>query len=350
MSIAVVCPECSAKLNAPDSAAGKRVKCPKCQTGITVPAAVAEEAAFEEVVDEPAPQPKPRPKARAIADNDDDVEKPRKRRVEPEVEDDDADDDRPRKKRKRAADEDASGSRMTRNIIGGVVLLILLGVAGWVYYDKYGKPPREIIVERTPEAEAPAVFMPPPKNGPAGAGVPGGGGGDRPTVWTPDANLVGQLTQKAEVDGYQISLPQAVTTLPPPGNLPDSIKIGTWVANSGGAPTGIVSLTVISDAQTVAEAGRNMRQTLDGLTTGFASTSKFKIASRGPTETGLVNGLRFTRFSITGTGSNQVDLRGFVYGAVDGERFVTIVATGFGPTAEGETRLLESVIATIKKR
>jgi TM2 domain-containing membrane protein YozV len=35
----VVCPSCSAALNAPDSAAGKRVKCPKCTSTIEVPGA-----------------------------------------------------------------------------------------------------------------------------------------------------------------------------------------------------------------------------------------------------------------------------------------------------------------------
>ncbi len=34
----VVCPSCSASLRAPDSAAGKRVKCPKCTSTIEVPA------------------------------------------------------------------------------------------------------------------------------------------------------------------------------------------------------------------------------------------------------------------------------------------------------------------------
>jgi TM2 domain-containing membrane protein YozV len=35
----VVCPSCSAALTAPDSAAGKRVKCPKCTSTIEVPGA-----------------------------------------------------------------------------------------------------------------------------------------------------------------------------------------------------------------------------------------------------------------------------------------------------------------------
>jgi hypothetical protein len=39
MPLQVVCPGCSAKLKAPDTAAGKKTKCPKCQAVISVPIA-----------------------------------------------------------------------------------------------------------------------------------------------------------------------------------------------------------------------------------------------------------------------------------------------------------------------
>jgi len=37
MPLQVVCPACNAKLKAPDTAAGKKTKCPKCQGVISVP-------------------------------------------------------------------------------------------------------------------------------------------------------------------------------------------------------------------------------------------------------------------------------------------------------------------------
>ena len=37
MPIAVVCPSCAAKMRAPDSAAGRKTKCPKCGTALVVP-------------------------------------------------------------------------------------------------------------------------------------------------------------------------------------------------------------------------------------------------------------------------------------------------------------------------
>ncbi|HSQ56736.1 MAG TPA: hypothetical protein VLM40_13425, partial [Gemmata sp.] len=117
MSIPVVCSECSARLNAPDSATGKKVKCPKCQTVLVVPTPRVEQAAFEVVEDEPAKKPTARPKVKTdVMLEDDEDEKPRKKRAAVERDDED-EDDRPRKKKKPAA----GNPMMVRNIIGGGV-------------------------------------------------------------------------------------------------------------------------------------------------------------------------------------------------------------------------------------
>lgn len=62
MPIPVTCSSCSAKLSAPDAAAGQRIRCPKCRAVCPVPA-----LAFE-VVDDPAPEDRPRAKRPAPAD------------------------------------------------------------------------------------------------------------------------------------------------------------------------------------------------------------------------------------------------------------------------------------------
>jgi hypothetical protein len=41
MPISMKCPQCGKKLNAPDSAAGKRARCPHCKTIVTLPEAAA---------------------------------------------------------------------------------------------------------------------------------------------------------------------------------------------------------------------------------------------------------------------------------------------------------------------
>src|SRR5688572_3636665 len=98
MPIAVVCGSCHSKLNAPDAAAGKSVKCPKCKAALTVPAAT--EPQFE-VVDEPEP---PKKKKIVVVDDDDDDEdeKPKaKKKSRPVADDDDDDaDEKPKAKKK----------------------------------------------------------------------------------------------------------------------------------------------------------------------------------------------------------------------------------------------------------
>lgn len=141
----VACPNCSTRMTAPDSAAGKKVRCPKCQAAVPIPAGDE----FE-VVDEPAPPPKPAKKKPVVVEDD---EPPRKKRSRDEAdednrprnkrrrdEDDEDEDDRPRKKRRRddddEDDEPRQGVSLARNIIMGVVLLVLVAVAGYIFYTK----------------------------------------------------------------------------------------------------------------------------------------------------------------------------------------------------------------------
>ena len=154
MPILVVCPGCGTKLNAPDSGAGKKVRCPKPGCGTLVP--VPDLLPVEEVpvVDaEPLPPPKPSPVRAASVDDDedDDDDRPSKRRRDddddrPRGRRRDDDDDRPRKRR-RDDDEDDDEDRPRRRprrkrsgtnpaVVVAVVLglLLLLGGGGYVIY------------------------------------------------------------------------------------------------------------------------------------------------------------------------------------------------------------------------
>lgn len=140
MPIPVVCSGCSARLNAPDAAAGKAVKCPKCQKTVSVPAA---SPGFEVVEDEPAPVPPkkaapvddaPRRKtARPTRRDPDEDERPAAKRPARDNRDDD---DRPRKKTRRAVEEDDDeddrprGRKRQSEARGGAGLLIAVAVAG----------------------------------------------------------------------------------------------------------------------------------------------------------------------------------------------------------------------------
>ncbi|CAN5607420.1 hypothetical protein BH11PLA2_BH11PLA2_06520 [soil metagenome] len=146
MSIAVQCPECNSRLNAPDAAAGKRVKCPKCATVMQIPAVddgfeVVDEGNGFEVVDEaPAkPKAKPAPKRRLMDEDDDDDRPRRKRKVVDEYDDDDDEeddedeDDRPRKiKAKKKA---TGSSKLPLITSGAIAAVLLLGVGGYFLFS-----------------------------------------------------------------------------------------------------------------------------------------------------------------------------------------------------------------------
>ena len=139
MPIVVTCPGCPTKLSAPDSAAGKQVRCPKCGTPAPVPAFVpAEEQPIVDAI--PAP-PKPKPKAKPV-ELDDDDDRPRKK---PRRDETDDEDERPRKKKRRDDDDEpprrrrrkgaggASGGGGKIAIIALVGVLVLAGVGVGIY-------------------------------------------------------------------------------------------------------------------------------------------------------------------------------------------------------------------------
>lgn len=137
MAVVVQCPGCPTRLSAPEGAAGKQLKCPKCGALATVP---------EQVVESKAAAP-PKPKSKVTADpvdDDDDDDRPRSRKRRDE--DDEDDDDRPRKKKRREEDDDydhdrkrgkrrparnsgGGGGKMAVMIGVGLVALIGVGVA-----------------------------------------------------------------------------------------------------------------------------------------------------------------------------------------------------------------------------
>jgi hypothetical protein len=129
MSILVQCSECAKKLNAPNSAAGKRVRCPGCKNPIDVP---DPEEEIVEPDDEVAIQPESKPAPRRPSRDDEAKGSKKKREQEDEAyetEDEDEDeDDRPRrKKKKRAYDDEGRASRRGRpkETHRGVIILIL---------------------------------------------------------------------------------------------------------------------------------------------------------------------------------------------------------------------------------
>lgn len=135
MPLVVPCPNCAARLSAPESAAGKQIRCPKCGAVAAVP---APEPVVEAKVT--APKPRPKPVQAEVAE-----ERPRKASRRDEEEDEE--DERPRKKKKpRYADDDddyehdrkrkpkrKSGDGVLAAAVVMGCLVLLAGIVGVVY-------------------------------------------------------------------------------------------------------------------------------------------------------------------------------------------------------------------------
>jgi hypothetical protein len=175
MPILITCANCSTRMKAPDSAAGKKVKCPKCATLVIVPfsederAAGAEERiASERPAEAPAPRrtrpdeidegpPRPRKSASRHEDEDEDQDRPRRRKKDDEEdrprsrhqeededrprrrhqeEDEDEDEDRPRRRKQAEAKSGSTGPQLALGIsalvVGGIGLLFnFIPCIGW---------------------------------------------------------------------------------------------------------------------------------------------------------------------------------------------------------------------------
>ncbi|AWM40794.1 hypothetical protein GobsT_06590 [Gemmata obscuriglobus] len=179
MSLVVPCPGCPAQLSAPESAAGKQIRCPKCKAVATVPAflPVEEVPVVEAKVAAPVPKPKVQttisccvvcntmvavlakvkvvhcPKCgfanpvRGWTDDGDEDEAPRRqvarrnegdeddrpRKKKRRADDDDyEDDDRPRRRRRRSVSRGGGSGRVVALVVGGLVLLGGLALGGYL--------------------------------------------------------------------------------------------------------------------------------------------------------------------------------------------------------------------------
>lgn len=138
MPIALACPSCASRITAPDRLAGKTVKCPKCGTAMSLPAA---EPGFEVVEDVPAPE-RPVIKARPLPDD-----RP-KRKLRREADDEDEGDDRPGRRRK-------DNSTKLYLAIAAVVVVIVGGALTVIAVFALASP----TTPTKPTAELPAPWV-----------------------------------------------------------------------------------------------------------------------------------------------------------------------------------------------
>ncbi len=145
MPIPVSCSECSARLNAPDAAAGKSLKCPKCGAKIVVPSPSAEEQNFDAPTPPkpkgpPAPPPTPKKASKPEVNLDDDedfADEPKPKAKKPSLNDDNDFGDEelaPKKGKSKTPPKKKKNPLLLIGVIGGVLFLLCAGGIVGVYF------------------------------------------------------------------------------------------------------------------------------------------------------------------------------------------------------------------------
>jgi|GEM_PF-1945873 len=228
MSISVVCPQCASHLNAPDIAAGKKVKCPKCHSLVSVPSSTSGPSAGYVLVESPAAAP-------AVPASGG----PSRRLLSEAAEE--GDDGVPVRSKQRKQPASDSNVMLIRNIIGGIVLVILLGIAGYIYYTKF-------FADRNDEDQAsasssnnntatppPGGFVPLEKAQDMGKGTPliplipggpvAGGVGPKPGGGAPTPGIGGGSPRPKGVSSLTVTTPAGLTvTFPGPPRKSENLS------------------------------------------------------------------------------------------------------------------------------
>jgi hypothetical protein len=171
-------------------------------------------------------------------------------------------------------------------------------------------------------------------------------------IWEPDPTWLPQLIQTGDMGKYQVSLMKGFTPIEVPPNLPANMKLYIWqgVAEEGRASP-VVTFTIYDDnKQMLKEAKQGMRKMLAAITSGTTAVAGITGARPRELETGSIGGLEFSRAKWSGQTKNGLKVEGISYAAIDDPNVLTIIATSSGKDAEQSSRMLESIIATLKKK
>lgn len=255
MPLQVTCSGCQATLAAPDTAAGKAVRCPKCQAVVRVPAPAGSAppagASITSGANGPPPRkpaaPEPEPVEILPEEDDgpshngrteeDDEDRPRRKR---------GGDDKPRRKRdeeepapvrRRPAAAVKKGDWIFPVTLGAVLLgvFVFCGLGGWGVYKLFSSISEQVAQNNPPGGPPfnPGAGNPPPNPNPGGPPFNPG-----PGAPFPGNPLPGDPPKPADVLLKMPPLPEAVPIKPPAlkgetaYNLPDTI--GALAVGGGG--------------------------------------------------------------------------------------------------------------------
>lgn len=196
MPVTLICPNCDARLTAPDTVLGKKVKCKKCDE----PFVAKRAAAVDDEDDRPA---KPAAKSRR---EDDGTSPPRRaskaRRPADDEDAADADDEQPRPKAKKKGKKKKQGSPALLYVLLGIGALLLLGGgAAGVYFGFIHEP------NTTTEPSGTAGDAP---KGPGGKGAGGGAAAGWVEIHEPDGKYRVKFPVQPKSANQEAKLPQGV--------------------------------------------------------------------------------------------------------------------------------------------
>jgi predicted Zn finger-like uncharacterized protein len=215
MPFPIVCPECDARLQVPDTLAGKRVKCKKC--GGTFVARPVDDDDDDRPA-RPAAKAADKPRPRPVADDEDEGDRPQRRsaRASRRDDDDDADQNRPRRRSRDEDDEDdeprprgkkkgkkKAGSPVLLFVLLGVGALVLIGGGIGVYFA---------FIKEDKPADQPVAKGDAPK-GSAGKGGAAGA----------DAGTAGWVEVHEPEGRYRVKFPVAATAMNQQAKLPEGV-------------------------------------------------------------------------------------------------------------------------------
>lgn len=175
MSFTTVCPNCDARLTAPDTVRGKKVKCKKCDEPFVARPAAGGGDHEDDSPARPAKAAAAKARPRPARDEDDAPRRPAKSRRPA----DDDEDDEPRPKTKKKGKKKPQGSPVPLIVMIVVGLVVLAGAGVGIYFAFFYE-------EKVPDsAVAKGDGPPPPPPGPGG--LSGGPGATAPWVEQHDA-------------------------------------------------------------------------------------------------------------------------------------------------------------------
>lgn len=176
-------------------------------------------------------------------------------------------------------------------------------------------------------------------------------GQSKVVIWQPDPELAGQLTQTVNLDRHQISLTKDFTS-PGSKRLGDNLVQYVWARQSDGKD-GVSMLSVVVDSnKKIAEMTTNLESASLGFWYGMVESSVvIENPKREKPESGSINGITFCRFKWSATTKlDGAPIKGWSYGALDGDRLFQFVTMDSGEEAEKGHKLMEAALATFKRK